>query len=528
MTHKCLLSLVACSLAVLSIELQAIERTILLVDDHDVLYRAGTERVLHSATRHSASPVIAEEKPWEVAIGWTSIYRHPESGLYQLWYQAYSGNVAQQKSQQSVICYAESLDGLKFDKPNLGLHAFNGDTNNNIVLVGNGGYGDRYGAAAIVDPRDPEPARRYKLAYYDWARDGEREYAGLHVAFSPDGIHWTKHPGLLNHTAYGGRGQQPPFADEPAYTETRLADGRVRKSWPIPFSMSDAVDVFYDEPRGVFAICGKVWLNGPDGGLAWKHAMGRIESRDFLAWSKPQLLLTPDDRDPPQLEFHTSPVFFYAGRYLCLNQRLDRRPGGGIDIELMISRDGLSWERPFRDIPFLSRGAAGQFDSGSLFTNATPVILDDEIRFYYGAYSSTAIGGGEDIRGRQQQSGVGLAIVPRDRLVGVRPVAKSDQPTLKRPLEHVGQVTLKPLDLAGCREILVNANAAAGEIRAELLTEDGYRVRGFDKQSSVPMRGDSLRHRALWNAATLGELSPGRYMLRLHLERPEVFSVTFK
>ena len=44
-------------------------RTILLVDDHDVLYRSGTERVLHPATRHPANPLILQDKPWEVAIG---------------------------------------------------------------------------------------------------------------------------------------------------------------------------------------------------------------------------------------------------------------------------------------------------------------------------------------------------------------------------------------------------------------------------------------------------------------------------
>mgnify|MGYP006144670215 CR=1 FL=1 len=42
------------------------------------------------------------------------------------------------------------------------------------------------------------------------------------------------------------------------------------------------------------------------------------------------------------------------------------RPANGvIDVELMTSRDGLLWERNFRDAFFLPRGAQpGSFDSG--------------------------------------------------------------------------------------------------------------------------------------------------------------------
>jgi hypothetical protein len=127
-----------------------------------------------------------------------------------------------------------------------------------------------------------------------------------------------------------------------------------------------------------------------------------------------------------------------------------------------------------------------------------------------------------------ERSGVGLATVPRDRFAGLRPVAKSEQPTLKRPLEHVGQVTLRPLLLTGCREITVNADATGGAVRVELLTEDGYRVRGYSKDDAVALEGDSLRHKVRWKDRDLEKLPPGRYMLRFHLEKATVFAVTFQ
>ncbi|HVX62978.1 MAG TPA: hypothetical protein VHC19_20320, partial [Pirellulales bacterium] len=41
-------------------------------------------------------------------------------------------------------------------------------------------------------------------------------------------------------------------------------------------------------------------------------------------------------------------------------------------VELMVSRDGLRWERPFRDQPFFPSGQQA-FSSGGIFTNSTPV-----------------------------------------------------------------------------------------------------------------------------------------------------------
>jgi hypothetical protein len=499
----------------------------MFVDDHDILYRSGTVRVMNPTRRHSDTALISQTKPWEVAIGWVSVYRDPKTGRYQLWYQAYAGRRAGDKRLECVVCYAESDDGITFTKPDLDLFPFKDHAKSNIVLIGNGGYGDRYCNSVIVDPEEKDPARRYKMAYYDWVADGEREYPGLCVAFSPDGIRWAKHPkGPLYRTSYGARGVPPPYADEDPYRERPVPGRPVRKTWFYPLVMADAVDVFYDPRRAEYVIYAKMWMDGPDGGAAWKHGMGRIASKDLLTWGKPEFILGPDDRDRPDAEFHTSPVFFYNDRYICLNQMFDRKAAGAIDIELMTSRDGYVWDRNFRDQPFLGRSQPGLFDSRSLFTNSTPVVLDDEVRFYYGAYNQSPVGGVKSEPG--QRSGVGLARIRRDRFAGLRPLERSDQKTLKKPLEKVGQVTLKAVDLAGCREILVNADASGGNVRVELLTEDGFRVRGYSRDEAIPIEGDSLRHKVAWKERVLGTLPAGRYLLRLHLDGATVFAVSYR
>src|SRR4051812_33069033 len=71
--------------------------TFLLVDDHHVLYRPGTKRVLQPLRRHPRNPLIAgRDKPWEVAIAWSRVHRDAATGRYQLWYQAYAGPAARE------------------------------------------------------------------------------------------------------------------------------------------------------------------------------------------------------------------------------------------------------------------------------------------------------------------------------------------------------------------------------------------------------------------------------------------------
>ena len=489
-------------------------KTLLLVDDHEVLYRPGTERVVTPLQRHAANPlIVGHDKPWENAVAWTSVYRDPATGITQLWYQAFTGDGMPKRTQDCVTCYAESEDGIVFRKPELGLFPFGDIKRTNIVMIGNGGYSYRYGNSVVVDPESADAQQRYKMAYFDFGGTEEREDPGLFVAFSPDGIHWTKHPGGPVSLIAHGRGRLDdvvPFSDE------------TEGSWLRPLVMSDAIDAIYDPLRQCYAIYGKMWINGPDGRMFWKHAMGRIESENFINWTKPELLLSPDEEDAPSLEFHSSPVFHHAECYFSLIQVLDRGTGGGvIDIELALSRDSSNWQRPFRNSLVLERGADGDFDSGSIFTNATPVVLPDEIRFYYGGYS----GGATAVDERGKLSGVGLATIPRDRFAGIRPLGHTTNPLTGQGFEHLGQITLKPITVMAGSELALNADASAGAIHVEILDENGYRMRGFAKADALPITGDALRHPVRWRHRSWAELADRRVMLRLHLERSTAYAI---
>src|SRR5688500_2275687 len=223
----------SCAILVLSllVSAPASARTILLVDDHDVLYRAGTRRVLHSATRHAKNPLITSDKPWETQIAWNSVWRDPKTGKYQLWYQAWNVT-AKARAKTCVVAYAQSDDGVTFTKPSLDRYTFNDVAKTNIVLIGSGGHSYRYCNSVLVEPHEADAAKRYKMAYFDWGKN-----PGLFVAFSPDGIAWTKHGDgePLSRISYVDLEEPVPFVDE-----------KEKRPWSVPMSMADAVDVFFD------------------------------------------------------------------------------------------------------------------------------------------------------------------------------------------------------------------------------------------------------------------------------------------
>lgn len=526
--------------------------TILFIDDEDVLYRSGTRKVVQQMEKSTDNPVITPdnpELPWEKSIQWVSAYRDPQSGKFQIWYQAYSGKGAEDKSLKSVVAYAESEDGVHWVKPKLKLFPYVARgfdvKETNIVLVGAAnGYGDRYSNSVVVNPQETDPAKRYKMIYYDWTGKADAEgYAGINAAYSPDGIRWTKErANVLQKMSFGAKTMQPPFEDESVYFHLKNPDGREWRQWRVPASLSDALDALWDARLQKYVIYGKMWINGPDGGINWKHGMGRSESADFTHWTRPQLLIYPDENDPSELEFHTSPVFIYNGMYLSLNQ-LFTRENGTIDNELMSSRDGLKWNRTFARQSVIPRGGEKAFDSGFVLTNGNPITVGDELWFYYGGNRGLVRFPNPPDKNASRKttewgSGIGLAKMKRDRFVAVQPDPRialrnwnPNDPEKKPepPANTLGQVTLKPRDLTGKKELLVNARTnEGGAVRVEILNEDGYRLHGFTKDDAVPLSGDKLDFAAAWKEKSLADLQPGKYQIRVFLDNAALFALTLK
>jgi hypothetical protein len=489
-------------------------QTLLFVDDHDILYRPATQRILHQPQRHAANPLLVGPTI-KHQVAYCSVYRDPATGRYQMWYQMTGAGC--------VVGYAESADGIAWTKPELDILTFKGIPDRNVVLTSE----DHYDAAVVVDPPGGDSARRYKMAYWSIpetkdeavkakAKDLRGPEGGMYVAFSPDGIHWTKHPGPVLHGAYG-RASDPPYPEDPR---------------PMGWlnSVSDVLDATYDPVRKKYVVFAKGWIDGPDGRTFWKRSVVRTESDDFLTWAPAQFVMAPDEHDGVRpaaypgtrqgVQLHSAPAFVHEGVWFGLAQLADFETHGQQPIELCLSRDGFTWLRPFRDTMFLPVGPTGSFDSARLWSNATPVVLEDEIRFYYGgAENPWSFGRKVSEWGSKKKlprTGIGLATLPRDRFAGLR------------PLEKIGQLTLRARSLAGVKRMTVNADASKGVVRVELLDASGYRLPNFTKADAIPLTGDNLRHPVAWKSTDVTKAPAGGIMIRLHLENAEVFALTLQ
>ena len=240
-------------------------------------------------------------------------------------------------------------------------------------------------------------------------------------------------------------------------------------------------------------------------------------ARPSACWGTPGDVHYDDDDQPRPggggsdgVQLHSGPAFYYNDLYFSMLQVMDSGGTGNMPIELALSRDGYSWKRPFRNIWFIPPlENKNLFDASLIWSNATPVYSRDMFRFYYGAYGKPW-----NSSDNRQISGIGFAEMPRNRFAGIR------------PLKKFGQITLKSLALDKIKRIEVNGHAANGSIRVEVLGDYGYRIKGFTKADSIPIKTDSLRNISEWNNESISQLPKGRYRLRIHLENAEVYAVT--
>ena len=163
----------------------------LFVDDEVISSKLGIVRTLHPGRKLEA-PVLVPDRPWEGqrVYVYGSIYYDRDEQLFKMWYLARLGRGNEHRApgmhewQGDIILYATSPDGIHWDKPDVGLHEFDGSKDNNILVF------DKHSPTVVVDEEEPDPEHRYKMAGWDWSA-GRR---GYWVAHSADGLTWHEYP----------------------------------------------------------------------------------------------------------------------------------------------------------------------------------------------------------------------------------------------------------------------------------------------------------------------------------------------
>ena len=435
-------------------------------------------------TFHRPQPqnvVVTCDKPWEkAALHYSSVLR--DGNRFRMWYRV-------DDNDRTLICYAESLDGVDWEKPNLGRVSWNGSKENNIILPSKTVPGGN--ASIIIDP-DAPANERYKML-------STRSTAEIWGYVSPDGLVWraaTDRP-ILTTPHWGFDSHNILVWDDTRQRYIIYIRGwRNRQGEILKADSPQAVNL--DFPN-IFRV------------------IRRSESADFRNWSAPQVVIMADEHDPQGMDFYTNACSKYqrAARAWCIFSMTFNRdrqlPGaphpGAADIQFLSSRDGISWDRRFRQ-SYIHHG----FDQrnwvdrnpimgvGLLQTSAT------EMSMFYSELL------------RSPETRLRRATLRTDGFVSV-----------EGPYIGWGEFTTHPLVFSGRLLELNYRTSGAGTILVELQDANGKPLPGFTIEDSAEIIGDRIDGVVSWNEhSDLIKLAGRPIRMRIKLRAADLFAFRFR
>ena len=110
----------------------------------------------------------------------------------------------------------------------------------------------------------------------------------------------------------------------------------------------------------------KRYING-------KRARTITYSDDFVTWTDPTTLLTPDAEDPSTAHLYSHAGFEYEDMRIGYVSVFDTATQK-IDTQLASSRDGLNWQRYRERTAFIPTGAIGECDSGMAIADCSGLV----------------------------------------------------------------------------------------------------------------------------------------------------------
>ena len=453
----------------------------LFVDDFLVEHTTLT-RVFHAAKPHDLAPVLSPQTNLELNLGHCPLagpfndgaWFDPVDGKFKLWYHAgwFDGTAL-----------ATSSDGLHWERPVLDVVP-----GTNAVISHPPGH-RRDGAATWLDS-EAAPDSRYKMFIYWRWKHGQsgRLYA------SPDGVHFRE----LGDTSTCG----------------------------------DNTTFFYNPFRGTFVFSIRQGWN--------QRARSYHEHADFAAagnwpqeeaqkWARVDRLDRPDSfiGNSPQLYDLNAVAYeslllgawaIYYGPENPVAAYLGKPKIN--DLQIGYSRDGFHWHRPDRTAFIPSSRQWGSWNYGYIHAaGGVCLVVGDELWFYYSAFSGQSpllkpgqTGAFEQDNAMYAGGHTGLATLRRDGFASME----------SGPEE--GVLATRLVTFSGSH-LFVNVQTAAGEMRAEVLDEQGQVLAPFTRSLCHPLRTDATKVRVCWHGVEdLSQLQNRPVQFRFYVRSGQLFA----
>jgi hypothetical protein len=473
----------------------------LFVDDYLIESMTSAAPVLNRAKKVEHNPVLRPERPWEGNdVRVSQVIFDEKDQIFKMWYKArtFSGRQGEDEivvegESGGVDCLATSEDGIYWDRPDLGLVAFEGSTDNNILPK------QSVKPSFFLDLHEQDPTKRYKA--YVGSRATSKPMQ-LDLFYSPDAFDWRPY-------------EQNPIID------TSPVVGR----WGPTFFMG------WDPIREIYAVHMENCLHCRCP-LA-KRLIGRAESPDAINWTAPETIIVPDEKDYPDTEFYAMPAIVYERLYVGLLWSF-RTTNTTHYPELVFSRDGIHYKRDYRE-PFIRQGAPGSFDAVSVYAR-TPLVHGDRILTYYSGTNWRSPETLIDL-GEKATAGIGLAITPLDGFVsldgakGVPSDAAPDHPEVA----GLSQMVTRAFSFSG-QQLFLNVESAlqqwgAGpcEVRVEILRPNHAHLPGFGVEEADAITSTDLAHVVSWDGRSdLSRLAGETIKLRFYFKNAKLYAFQFR
>jgi CubicO group peptidase (beta-lactamase class C family) len=466
----------------------------LLLDSRIVETTDNAKLTVGTVIKDKNNPLMTADKPWEPR--WDNMYPNviydEKEKIYKCWYTPFiidrrtTATPSEQRNPKShvymrkrpsrrdeAVLYATSKDGVNWKKPLMDIVPFKGlpvapenippYKKTNIVAHGPSGTG------VILDKRDPDPSRRYKMFYAPQHGKHQR------MRFSPDGINWGKEiacPGIgTNSDTHNNLVWAP---------ELKKYVGFVRLL-----------------------------------GTPFQRIAGRTETADFKNWTKAKPVVTLT----PKAQAHEMIVFRTANCYLGLVgvmhwPQYPHFANVTQDVELFWSPDTCKWHRVQAGVPLIPRSATpGEkkeygkmpYDWGGIFPDK-PVYRDGKIWLYYG---------GCDWYFMDWRKGcLGRASLRADGWAGF------EQVDVKKP----ATVTTTPLVCSGDKLRISADVSKSGSVKVTLLDKDSNQL-----AVGEPVKQTVTDAEVKWlGEFSLTNLKGKQIRLRFELRDSKLYSFSFE
>ena len=448
----------------------------LFVDSFLIDRMDNMQLVLHAP--EDAGPVLFFDKPWEGPFcGYATVIR--DDDVYRLYYRG-RPEAGKDGSPDETTCYAESADGIHWEKPELGLHRVSGSARNNIILADAAPVTHNF--SPFLDTRTGvEPEYRYKAL-------GGTKSSGLIAWVSQDGIQWS------------------PLQEEPVFSEGYFDSQNVS---------------FWSEEEQLYLCYFRTWKKVGDQNY---RTISRTVSKDFLNWS-----------DPVEMDFggtpvehlytnQTSPYFraphiyiAIAARFMPGRQVLTEDQASQLDVNpsyfkdcsdavLMSSRGGNSYDRTFMD-GFIRPGIG---------------LQNWVSRSNYPALNVVRTGPAEMSVYVNQDYAQPTSHMHRYRL-------RLDGFVSLKATYSEGEMLTKPLLFTGDTLLLNFSSSAAGYIKVEILDAEGKNINGFELEKANELIGNEIEKAVSWREnPDLGKWAGKPVRLRFVIKDADLFCLKFQ